>query len=117
MRRCIDYWKQNGITKPDLNTMPRVEELVDGLSQAQYIYIYIYIYISIINLTRCWQVPVQPGSRTMTAFCDTAGQTPVHCDDFRPGVLAKYQHLMNTLLAEVREFLVVYIDDVIYSTN
>ena len=45
----------------------------------------------------------------MTAFCDTAGQTPVHCDDFRPGVLAMYQHLMNTLLAEVREFLVVYI--------
>ena len=50
MRRCIDYWKQKGITKPDLNTMPRVEELIDGLSQAQNIYIYIYIYQSSTSL-------------------------------------------------------------------
>lgn len=34
LRVCIDYRKLNGVTRPDPYPIPRVDDLIDGLSQA-----------------------------------------------------------------------------------
>ena len=61
MRFCVDYRKLNSIAEADTYPMPRVDELMDDLSNAYF--------ISTLDLTRgYWQVPVEARSRPQRVF-------------------------------------------------
>ncbi len=110
MRFCVDYRRLNAVSEADAYPMPRVDELIDRLGPAKY--------ISTLDLTRgYWQVPVDPESRSMTAFT-----TPFGLHQFRVmpfglhGAPATFQRLMDKVLAGLEEYAAAYIDDVaIYS--
>lgn len=61
LRLCINYRKLNAVTHPDSFSMPRVEDLIDGLTGATY--------ITTLDLTKgYWQVPEGERSLGKTAF-------------------------------------------------
>lgn len=67
LRLCVDYRKLNAVTRPDPFTMPRIDDLTDGLAGARY--------ITTLDLTKgYWQVPVEAGYRDKTAFITQFGK-------------------------------------------
>ena len=63
---CVNYRQLNSVTRADPYPMPRINELLDGIRQAQY--------ITTLDLTRrYWQVPVTEESRPKTAFTTPIG--------------------------------------------
>ncbi len=61
LRICIDYCKLNAVTRPDPFPIPRIDDLLDGMSSAKF--------ITTLDLARgYWQVPMDPASREKTAF-------------------------------------------------
>lgn len=67
LRLCIDYQRLNRIMVSDPYPMPRIDDLLDGLGQAQF--------ISTLDLMEgYWQVPVEASSRHKTAFVTHLGK-------------------------------------------
>ena len=67
LRPVVDYRKLHKVTKSDPFPMPRIDDLIDGLSSARY--------ISTLDLTKgYWQVPVEEKSRAKTAFVAPMGK-------------------------------------------
>eukprot|EP00794_Sanderia_malayensis_P015652 gene15652-biopygen13346 len=65
-RFCIDYRKVNLVTKTDAHPLPRVDDLLDSLSNNTY--------FSTLDLrSGYWQVEMSPEAREKTAFITTAG--------------------------------------------
>ena len=63
---CVDYGKINTITKKDCYCLPRVNDLLDSLDDAQW--------FSTLDLrSRYWQVEVDPADREKTAFTTQHG--------------------------------------------
>ncbi|CAM4418781.1 unnamed protein product [Lepidochelys kempii] len=58
---CVDYRKLNAVTHPDNYPMPRTDELLEKLGQAQF--------ISTLDLTKgYWQVPLDESAKERSAF-------------------------------------------------
>nr|XP_014351839.1 PREDICTED: RNA-directed DNA polymerase homolog [Latimeria chalumnae] len=107
IRFCADYRKLNAMSKFDAYPIPRVEELLERLSAAQY--------LTTLDLTKgYWQIPLAPASREKTAF-----STPFGLFHFRKmplglhGAPATFQRLMDKVLSPHKEYAAAYIDDVI----
>ena len=67
LRLCVDYRRLNVISKNNAYPMPRIDDLIDQLGQAQF--------LSTLDLTRgYWQVPIGKDSCHKTAFFTPAGQ-------------------------------------------
>lgn len=107
LRPVIDYRKLNKLTKPDPFPMPRIDDLIDGLSAATY--------ISTLDLTKgYWQVPVAETSREKTAFVAPMGKYQFNVMPFGlMGAPATFQRLMNSLFNDVADHVAAYIDDVV----
>lgn len=107
LRICIDYRKLNAVTKPDPYPIPRVDDLLDGLGQAQV--------ISTLDLTKgYWQVPMETESRPKTAFVTPWGKYHFLVMPF--GLVdtpATFQRLMNDTLAGLEMIAAAYMDDVV----
>ena len=90
--------------------MPRVEEVLDSLSEAEY--------ISKIDLNKgYYQIPIKEDDKPKTAFCSSWGKLMFTRMPFglrnAPSV---FQHLMDQLLHDHKLCAQVYIDDVaVYS--
>ena len=70
IRLCVDYRKLNQVTKFDAYPMPRVEELLDQIGDAQF--------ITTLDLAKgYWQVPVSIEDREKTAFVSPKGPIPI----------------------------------------
>ena len=66
LRFCVDYRRLKSVVTTDVYPMPRVDELIDRLGNAKF--------ITTLDLTRgYWQVPMEEGSRPMTAFTTPFG--------------------------------------------
>ena len=107
LRLCIDYRRLNEITTPDPYQMPRTEDLIDRLANANY--------ISTLDMAKgYYQMPVAASDQEKTAF-----MTPVGKFQFRrmpfglTGAPATFQRLMDVLLADVPDYAAVYLDDII----
>ncbi len=67
LRPVVDYRKLNKLTRPDPFPMQRINDLIDGLSTAQY--------ISTLDLTKgYWQVPMAEAAKEKTAFVAPMGK-------------------------------------------
>ena len=99
----MDYRKLNKVTTPDPYPIPRVDDLLDGLGQAQY--------ISKLDLTKGYCV--DPASKHKTAFVTPLGKYQVTVMPFGlVGSPVVFQRMMNTILADILFFASAFIDDV-----
>ena len=102
----------NAVTKQDTFPLPRIDDLLDHMSQARY--------FSTLDLASgFWQIQVEPKSREKTAFA-----TPQRLFEFRvmPFVLANSPAVFQRLIQKVLEglnpedgdgFVAAYMDDIL----
>ncbi|UYV74104.1 hypothetical protein LAZ67_11002126, partial [Cordylochernes scorpioides] len=65
-RFCIDYRKVNELISSDVHPLPRIEDILDRLAQANY--------FSTADISSAyWQVPIHPDSRPLLAFATLEG--------------------------------------------
>ena len=110
-RLCIDFRKVNSITKTDSYPIPRVDDCIDKIGQAQY--------VSKFDLLKgYWQVPLTPRAQEISAFVTPNGLYECKVMPFgMKNAPATFQRLMNHVTQTVSN-CVVYIDDVIvYSST
>ena len=70
-RICVDYRTLNAVTKGDAYPMPRINDILDNLRQAQYMYMYI---TTLADLAKGYlQVPVAATDVVKTAFVSPLG--------------------------------------------
>lgn len=107
IRICVDYRRLNSYTKADAYPMPRVDELIDRVSGANY--------ITTLDLTKgYWQVPVAKKDREKTAFTTPHGLFQFRRMPFGlQGAPATFQRMVDKLLDGLSDFASAYIDDII----
>ena len=66
IRFCVDYWALNEVTKKDVYTLPRVDEVLDALGNSKY-------RTTLDLVSGYWQTPVQEEDREKTAFITRSG--------------------------------------------
>ena len=110
LRICIDYRKLNVVTRPDPFPIPRIDDLLDGMSSAKF--------ITTLDLARrYWQVPMDPASREKSAFSTDFGKYEFWVMPFGlVGAPATFQRLMNELFEDLHGKVAAYMDDLaVYS--
>ena len=104
MRICVDYRQLNQHTKFDSYPMPRVDELLDAIGQAQY--------LTTLDLCKgYWLVPLKEEDQTKTAFASPIGLFQFTVMLFGPP--ATFQRLIDTVLRGTEQFTGVYLDDIV----
>ena len=107
-RFCVDYRKLNALTARDVYPLPRMDECLDFLGDAEY-------FSTLDANTGFWQIEVAPEDRDKTTFSCHVGMYRFTRMPF--GLLnapATFQRAMDIILSEVRwESVIVYLDDVI----
>ena len=109
---CIDYRNLNKITTPDPFPIPRIDDLIDELSNATY--------LTKIDLNKGFlQIPVLERDKPKTAFQTLWGKFEFNRMPF--GLMnapATFQRSLNEVLQGLEQFSSCYIDDVIvYSVS
>lgn len=107
MKICVDYRKLNGMTHQDAYPMPRVDDILDDIGQAQY--------FTTLDLARgYWQVPVAEEDRQKMAFT-----TPFRLFQFNVmpfglcGAPVTFQRLMDEVINGLGQFAKAYLDDIV----
>lgn len=108
LRFCIDYRRLNSVTIKDAFPLPRIDEIFDHLSHAQY-------FTKFDFKSGYFQIPLAPEDRPKTAFStrDNHFQFTVLPQGITNGP-ATFQRVINTILGPARwKYALAYIDDVI----
>uniref|UniRef100_A0A8C7XN19 ribonuclease H n=1 Tax=Oryzias sinensis TaxID=183150 RepID=A0A8C7XN19_9TELE len=108
LRFCVDYRKLNAVTHKDAFPLPRIEETLTSLSQAEW--------FSTLDLASgYWQVEMHPEDQEKTAFT-----TPLGLYEFERmpfglcNAPATFQRLMQQCLnGQIAQSLLLYLDDII----
>ena len=107
IRLCIVYRRLNSVTRPDPYMMPRVQDLLDRISQARW--------LSKLDLNKgFYQIPLVPESVPKTAFCSPWGKFAFTRMPF--GLMnapASFQRAMDKALAGQENSSATYIDDIV----
>ena len=105
-RLCIDYRKVNAVTRSDAYPIPRMEDCIDRIGQAQW--------VSKFDLLKgYWQVPLTDHAKEVSAF--TTHDALYACNVLPFGMKnapASFQRLMNQVTRGLGN-VVTYIDDVV----
>ncbi|CAM4640595.1 unnamed protein product [Lepidochelys kempii] len=106
-RICIDFRQVNAISRFNAYPMPRVDELLGRLGEAQF--------ITTLNLSKgYWQIPLDYTSKEKTAFATPSGLYQFTRMPFGlHGAPATFQQLMDRLLRSHQAYVVAYLDDVV----
>ena len=108
IRCCVDYRRINSVTKMDAYPLPRIDDMLDSLSEARK--------FSTLDLASgFWQVEADKASQEKTAFITHHGLFEFDKMLFGlTNVTATFQRLMETVLAGlVRKICFVYLDDIL----
>ena len=107
-RFCVDYRKLNALTARDVYPLPRMDECLDSLGEAEF-------FSTLDANSGFWQIEVTPEDRDKTTFSCHVGMYRFTRMPF--GLInapATFQRAMDIILSEVRwESVIVYLDDVI----
>jgi len=112
LRFCIDYRRLNAITIKDAFPLPRIDEIFDHLSQAQY-------FTKFDFKSGYFQIPLSIEDQPKTAFStrDNHYQFTVLPQGITNGP-ATFQRVINNILGPARwKYALAYIDDVIIYSN
>ena len=112
LRICVDYRQLNQVTKFDAYPMPRIEELLDKVGNAEF--------ITTLDLAKgYWQVPMHEEDKEKTAFTSPRGLYQFTTMPFGlSGAPATFQRMMDNILRGTESYAGVYLDDiVIHSSN
>ena len=108
LRFCVDYRKLNSLTVKDTYPLPRMDECIDSMGEAQF-------FTTLDANSGYWQIPVAKEDRDKTTFTCHAG-----CYRFKRmpfglcNAPATFQRTLDILLAGLRwKTCLVYLDDVI----
>lgn len=111
LRICIDFRKLNAVSCFDAYPMPRIEDLLERIGQANF--------ITTLDLCKgYWQVPLEEASKPFTAF-----RTPLGLFQFTVmpfglhGAPATFQRLMDRTLQGCEDCSAAYLDDVVIYSN
>ncbi|KAL2095752.1 hypothetical protein ACEWY4_007900 [Coilia grayii] len=111
VRFCIDYRQVNKVTKTDAFPIPRLEDCIDRIGQAQFV-------TKLDLLKGYWQVPHTPRAQEVSAFVTPTGLYKCTALPFgMKNAPATFQRAMNQITAGLCN-VVTYIDDLVtYSTT
>jgi len=106
MRFCIDYRKLNSMTRKDTFPLPRIDEMLDKLSNAT-------IFTTLDLQSGYWQIEVEEIDKPKTAFSTGNDLWEFNVLPFGlTGAPATFQRCMNFILMDATHAM-VYIDDII----
>ena len=108
IRLCVDYRKLNNVTRKDAFPLPRVDDAIDHMTNAQY--------FSTLDLASgYWQVELDPASRAKSAFAVPFGLYEWNVMPFGLcNAPATFQRLMTTVLhGLIPHTCLDYLDDII----
>ena len=110
LRFCVDYRKPNTITKKDCYPLPRVNNLLDSLGDAQW-------FFTLDLRSGYWQVEVDPTDRKKIAFTTQHGLFQFRVMPFglcNAPSTCTFQCLMELVLVGLNwEMCLAYLDDVV----
>ncbi|MEM7070058.1 MAG: reverse transcriptase family protein [Pseudomonadota bacterium] len=107
-RFCIDYRKLNQVTRRDVYPLPRIDDILDSVSNARY--------FSTLDLRAgYWQIGVAAEDREKTAFTTFYGLFEFNVLPFGlSNAPSTFQRLMEVVLAGLNwKICAVYLDDVL----
>jgi hypothetical protein len=106
MRFSIDFRKLNDITRKDVYLLPRIDEMLDRLSNSHY-------FTTLDLQSGYWQIEIEEKDKHKTAF--SCGDGLYECERMPFGLTgapATFQRCMNFILNDCDRTM-VYIDDII----
>ncbi|GBC25874.2 retroviral-like aspartic protease 1 [Rhizophagus irregularis DAOM 181602=DAOM 197198] len=108
LRFCVNYKPLNDITKKDNYPLPRIDELLDSLQDAQW-------FTTLDLALGYWQIKVRAEDQEKTAFITKFGTYEFKVMPFGLcNALATFQRTMDKVLHGIKEkFVLVYLDDII----
>ena len=106
-RLCVDYRKLNNVTKKDCYPLPRIDDMLETLSGAQW-------FSSLDLASGFWQVELEQKDREKSTFITRFGTYEFTVMPFGLcNAPATFQRLMDTVLRDILwQFVVVYIDNI-----
>lgn len=106
-RLCVDYRKLNNATKKDCYPLPRIDDMLETLSGAQW-------FTSLDLASGFWQVELDPKDSEKSTFITKFGTFEFKVMPFGLcNAPATFQRLMDTVLRDILwQFVIVYIDDI-----
>jgi len=112
-RFCVDYRRLNNITKKDAHPLPRMEDCLDSLGDAQ-------VFTSLDCTAGYWQVPLRKEDQEKTALTTHCGVN--HWLSMPFGLTnapATFQRALDIILSGLKwQICLVYLDDIIiFSAN
>jgi hypothetical protein len=113
LRFCVDYRKLNNVTKKDRYPLPRIDELLESLSEASW-------YTTLDLASGYWQLKVREEDKAKTAFVTKHGLFEFNVMPFGLcNAPATFQRAMDNVLRKIKgKFVLVYLDDIIiFSKN
>ncbi|CAG8744292.1 13972_t:CDS:1, partial [Dentiscutata heterogama] len=112
-RFCVDFRKLNNVTKKDTYPLPRIDDMLDNLGNAQW-------FMSLDLTSGYWQVEVKKEDKEKTAFITKYSLYEFNVMPFGLcNAPSTFQRLMDVVLRPVLwKKAIVYIDDInIYSIS
>ena len=111
-RFCVDYRALNAVMKTDSFPLPRIEDLLDQLSESKY--------FSTLDLASgFWQIRMDPSAQEKTAFVTHQGLYEFRVMPFGlTNAPTVFQRLMQQVMAPLKstsrpDFVSVYLDDIL----
>lgn len=107
LRFCVNFSKLNAVSAFDPYPMPRVDELIERLGNANF--------LTTLDLCKgYWQVPLTESSKDLTTFRVPSGLFRFRVMSFGlHGAPATFQRLVDEVLRGAEDYAAAYIDDIV----
>ena len=109
-RFCTDYRKVNAVTKTDSYPIPRIDDLIDKIGDAQFV-------TKIDLLSAYFQIPLTPRAQEISSFATPDGLFKYKVMPFGlKNAPATFQRLINSIVQDIFQCN-AYLDDIVIYSN